>query len=59
MLTLPLTIFLHCAHAETVWNERAGIGDRFFQYIVGLTYALHVGGACGIALRMTGAVEAE
>ena len=27
------------------WNGWAGLGDRFFQYLVGLTYAIEVGGA--------------
>lgn len=29
---------------DTGWFERAGLGDRFFQLMVGLTYALHLNG---------------
>ena len=32
----------------TGWVNWAGLGDRFLQYIVGLTYAIQADGACSI-----------
>lgn len=43
---VPVFTFWHFCHPHPEWNERAGLGDRFFQYIVGMTYALHVDGGC-------------
>ncbi len=42
---------------KTGWTGSAGLGDRFLQYIVGLTYAIDVGGACALwSQRLFGAI---